>query len=264
MANEKVSDAAFLIDADNLPPLAVDEAFRHMKKLGLSVSVRRAYGGHEKLAGMKEVLKRHAIRAFVNQGKGTTDVLLAVDAMDLLHGAVIPATVAIGSSDADFAPLAVRLRENGMRVICFAQRDKSADELPLAYDEVVEVEAPQTAKTPTPGAVLETPAPARERVLASVPKPVIAVTPRLLKNAEPAAVAPSSDEVQAIQRILAALPDWLPNTIRQLNQLGVPLRESGVKTGSKPLHHLFAKYPDYFKVLPTNGPAKQVRLLKNA
>ena len=53
--------------------------------------------------------------------------------MDLLHHDDLPGTVAIGSSDADFAPLAVRLREAGIRVICFALRDKAdAEALALA------------------------------------------------------------------------------------------------------------------------------------
>jgi len=255
MASEQLSGAAFLIDADNLSPTAVEEAFKHMKKLGLVVSVRRAYGGHEKLAGMKDILKRHAIRTFVNQGRGTTDVALVVDAMDLLHSTAMPSTVAIGSSDADFAPLAVRLREGGMRVICFAQRDKSAEELEYAYDEVIEVDTPKTAKTVTLVTVGQTSDLVRVPVPASVSASVIIVTPIVVSVA-------SKDEAQAVQRILAALPAWLPNTIRQLNQLGVPLQKSGLKTGSKPLHELFRKYPNYFKILPITGPAKQVRLLK--
>ena len=55
---------------------------------------------------------------------------------------------------------------------------------------------------------------------------------------------------------------WLPNTVKQLNQLGTPLREHGITKGSKPLHELFRKYPAYFKVLPLTGQAKQVRLEK--
>lgn len=70
------------------------------------------------------------------------------------------------------------------------------------------------------------------------------------------------EDPKAVRSILAALPVWLPNTIMQLNQLGKPLRDSGVAKGSKPLHELFRKHPAYFKVLPTTGAAKQVRLLK--
>ena len=65
-----------------------------------------------------------------------------------------------------------------------------------------------------------------------------------------------------VHRILAELPAWLPNTVRQLNQLGAPLVKSGIKKGNKPLHELFRKYPAYFKVLPMTGAPKQVRLLK--
>ena len=133
--------AAILIDADNLSPAAVDQAFTHMAHQGWRLTLRRAYGGHEKLAGMRDCLLRHGVRSLVNNGKGTTDALLVVDAMDLLHEARLPPVVAIASSDADFAPLAVRLREAGTWVICFAQSGKSADsELARCYDQLVAVE----------------------------------------------------------------------------------------------------------------------------
>jgi hypothetical protein len=249
MPNDKQDALAFLIDADNMSPAAVDEAFGHFGKMDVQVSVRRAYGGHEKLSGMKEVLRRHAIRAFVNHGKGTTDVALAVDAMDLLHRALLPGRVAIGSSDADFSPLAVRLREAGVRVLCFAQRSKADDEaLQFAYDKVIYVDAQVIEKSPP-----AVPSPLQvERLPLAVP----------VTAAMPAAPAATADEGDAVRRILAVLPEWLPNTIKQLNQLGAPLRDGGIKKNNKPLHELFRRHPAYFKVLPVAGPAKQVRLLK--
>jgi hypothetical protein len=147
--------AAILIDADNLSAAAVDQAFTHMAHQGWRVTLRRAYGGHEKLAGMKDCLLRYGVRSLVNNGKGTTDALLVVDAMDLLHEARLPPVVAIASSDADFAPLAVRLREAGHWVICFAQSGKSADaDLARCYDQLIAVEG-------TPGAAEAPSAPAR-------------------------------------------------------------------------------------------------------
>lgn len=129
---------ALLVDADNVTAALVDEAVQTLTRSGAVLTVRRAYGGHEKLADMKEVLRRHTFRAFVNHGKGTTDVALAVDAMDLFHTDALPPTVAIASSDADFAALVVRLRESGVRTLCFAHRAKAdADALARAYDEVV-------------------------------------------------------------------------------------------------------------------------------
>lgn len=145
--------AAILIDADNLSAAAIDQAFTHMARHGWRVTLRRAYGGHEKLVGMRDCLLRHGIRSLVNNGKGTTDALLVVDAMDLLHDARLPPVVAIASSDADFAPLAVRLREAGAWVICFAQSGKSADgELARCYDQLVAVEGSAPEASPPPPA----------------------------------------------------------------------------------------------------------------
>jgi hypothetical protein len=139
--------AALLLDADNISDApAIDRAVAALQERGLRLTVRRAYGGHEKLAGLKDCLARHGFRALVNHGKGTTDAMLVVDAMDLFHGGSLGAVVALASSDGDFAPLAVRLREAGTWTICFAQRNKAAgDELAKAYDEVIFVDEANTA-----------------------------------------------------------------------------------------------------------------------
>ena len=254
MTNHSKFAVALFVDADNMSPLAVEESFAHFKRIGAVVSVRRAYGGLEKLSGLKEVLRRHAMLPIANQGKGTTDVALVVDVMDLLYRGALPETVAVASSDADFAPLAVRLRESNMRVICFAQREKAADVLPLAYDEVIYVDSQARAGQPDSIASQSSepisPKPATPKALQPVQTAVPKIPPKSIEDAD------------AVRLILAEIPGWLPNTIRQLNQLGKPLRESGMKKGNKPLHELFSKHPSYFKVLPTNGAAKQVRLLK--
>jgi hypothetical protein len=242
MTNQPKSSVALFVDADNMSPLAVEESFAHFKRIGAAVSVRRAYGGLEKLSGLKDVFRRHAMQAIVNQGKGTTDVALVVDVMDLLYRGALPETVAVASSDADFAPLAVRLRESNMRVICFAQREKAADALPVAYDEVIYVDS--LSRTAQSDSI------ASQSSESISPKPASQIPPK------------SVEDTAAVRRILAEIPGWLPNTIRQLNQLGKPLRESGIKKGNKPLHELFSKHPSYFKVLPINGAAKQIRLLK--
>ena len=49
-------------------------------------------------------------------GKNTTDIAMVIEAMDLLHTGMYDAVVLV-SSDSDFTPLAVRLRESGMYVI---------------------------------------------------------------------------------------------------------------------------------------------------
>lgn len=267
---DRIPPVAFLIDADNLTGTGIDDAFEHLKQAGATVLIRRAYGGFEKLAGMKDVLRRHAIQAFVNQGKGTTDVALVVDAMDLLHRGALPSTVAIGSSDADFAPLAVRLREAGMLVICFAQKLISSDALPLAYDKVVFLDAKTNGNQfHVPDAEVKVPSAGSASRPTLVEEAVVPISkqsddpvPRVHKPAPQVAAASVAEDLSVVRRILSGFPDWLPNTVMQLNQIGGPLHASGVKKGSKPLHELFRKHPAFFKVLPTTGPAKQIRLLK--
>ncbi|MFZ2219927.1 MAG: NYN domain-containing protein [Rhodoferax sp.] len=284
----KMPTVAFLIDADNLSAAGIEEAFQHLQEAGATVQVRRAYGGIEKLLGLKDVLRRHAIQGLLNQGKGTTDVALVVDAMDLLHRGGLPSTVAIGSSDADFAPLAVRLREAGLLVICFAQKLISSDALGLAYEKVIfvdtKVDAAKLEDVKLPDLPKNEPVqpvqpvqpvlrPAVVLVPIGNPKvPTAAHSPAEKERSNgasikvavpmPAKTSLSEDGSADVHRILAELPAWLPNTVRQLNQLGAPLVKSGIKKGNKPLHELFRKYPAYFKVLPMTGAPKQVRLLK--
>ena len=280
----KMPTVAFLIDADNLSAAGIEEAFQHLQEAGATVQVRRAYGGIEKLLGLKDVLRRHAIQGLLNQGKGTTDVALVVDAMDLLHRGGLPSTVAIGSSDADFAPLAVRLREAGLLVICFAQKLISSDALGLAYERVIFVDT-KVDVTKLEGVKLpdlpknEPVQPVQPVVLrpAVVPvgNPKVPTAPDSSAEKErsngasikvpvpmPTKASLSEEGSADVHRILAELPAWLPNTVRQLNQLGAPLVKSGIKKGNKPLHELFRKYPAYFKVLPMTGAPKQVRLLR--
>ncbi|MCX7256705.1 MAG: NYN domain-containing protein [Polaromonas sp.] len=79
------------------------------------------------------------------------------------------------------------------------------------------------------------------------------------------APAPSPEDEQALQRIFAAFPRWLPDTVGAVRSLGMMqtlLEEGGVNIGSKPLDALFATHPGYFEMLPADGPAEQVRLLR--
>lgn len=155
----------FLIDADNLNSGAwVDEAFRILESSEGPMPVRRAYGSAENLKGLAEALRNWAVRPFVNLSlsKNTTDIALAVDAMALACQTPRPATVVIGSGDADFVPLVVRLRELGIRMVCVSERGKMGREAVSAYDRVILVgqeqalfEAQQagTPQAPTLGAV---------------------------------------------------------------------------------------------------------------
>jgi hypothetical protein len=258
-------NVAFLLDADNLSSASdVDQVFAYFRGLGTVVSVRRAYGGHDKLAGIKDVLRQHAVRSFVNQGKGTTDASLVVDAMDLLHHDGLPGIVAIGSSDADFAPLAVRLREAGIRVICFALRDKAdSAALALVYDDVVYLDgavrqqrverAEPVARTgraerpPAPAkAARKAPAARKAAAPPAAPKPA----PVPGRKSSGRAVA-GDDEADAI---LDAVPTLLTGLPVPLNDVTKQLRDAKVLGRSARSTTLLGRHPE-FSLTPEGNPA---------
>jgi hypothetical protein len=77
---------ALFIDADNFSaPTWIDEAFCRIEAAEGPIAIRRAYGSAENLKGLSDTLRAWTIRPFVNLSltKNTTDMALAVDAMEL-------------------------------------------------------------------------------------------------------------------------------------------------------------------------------------
>ena len=148
----------FLIDADNLNSGAwVDEAFSVLLETEGPLPVRRAYGSADNLKALADSLRAWAVRPFANLAltKNTTDMALAVDAMELALQTPAPKLVVIGSGDADFLPLVVRLRERGIRMVCVSERSKMAREAFPAYDRVILVGQEQQAHQATTQAVTQ-------------------------------------------------------------------------------------------------------------
>lgn len=131
---------ALLIDADNLSGDVIEQAIEHLLKIHGAIHFRRAYCSPQKVIEHIELFRRHSIRPMVNvpTGKNSTDIALAVDAIDLVLSER-PGVVVIASSDSDYAPLAQRLREKGCRVIGIGQAGKTGGESPLAYDEFIDL-----------------------------------------------------------------------------------------------------------------------------
>ena len=92
------------------------------------ISIRDAYGSAENLKGLADTLHAWFVRPFVNLPllKSITDMSLAVDAMELACMTPRPKLLVIGSDDLDFVPLAVRLRERGIKVVCVTEQSKMA------------------------------------------------------------------------------------------------------------------------------------------
>lgn len=144
----------FLIDADNLNSCAyVEEAFKALEQSEGDIPIRRAYGSPSNLKGLAKALKNLSIDPYVNLAipKNTTDVALAVDAMELACQACPPKMVVIGSGDADFLPLVIRLKKKGIRMICITRKicasESILDDVLMAYDRVIMVGAKNSDST---------------------------------------------------------------------------------------------------------------------
>ena len=114
----KHQQIAVLIDADNTSPASADIIFTEIEKIG-TTRTRRIYGdfGREELRQWKKPAQRHAIVPYqlfqTTSGKNATDILLVIDAMDLMHAGEHDAIVIV-SSDGDYTRLAIRIREQGI------------------------------------------------------------------------------------------------------------------------------------------------------
>ncbi len=119
------ANIALLIDADNASPDRFDEVLAILAELG-TVNIRRAYANWEKpLHGWKEKMHRYAIEPQqqfdVTKGKSATDMRMIIDAMDLLASGRVGG-FGLMSSDSDFMPLAMRLRQDGTPVYGFGEK----------------------------------------------------------------------------------------------------------------------------------------------
>ena len=130
-----------LIDADNVSTDVVEQAISRLHAEYGALHVRRAYGTAENAVKHQKLFKRLSIRPMVNlaAGKNSTDIALAVDALDLVISER-PDVVVIASSDSDFAPLVSRIREKGCLVRGIGQKGKVGEETPLIYDDFLEFE----------------------------------------------------------------------------------------------------------------------------
>lgn len=251
----------FLIDADNLnSPAWVNEAIAAIESTEGPIAVRRAYGSAENLKGLADPLREWAIRPFLNVylTKNTTDMALAVDAMELACQTPAPQTMVVGSGDADFVPLVVRLRERGIKVLCASDYRKMAPEAVKAYDGVIYVGRntspdPSPAKPPSPPKK-SAPAPAKKAPAKKTP----AAKNATAKPAPAATVMPADKVTQDM--VLQAVPklrsgEWLP-----ISDAAKALHDNKLLGKNAPSSKLFKRFPSHFELKPAKQP-NQVRYL---
>lgn len=157
MTAERQQRIALLIDADNAQSSKIGLVLNELSGLG-ETNIRRAYGNWTKpsLKGWADVLHERAIQPVqqydVSKGKNASDMALAVDAVALLYTDA-PEAFGIVSSDADFTPLVMHLRQRGAAVYGFGAQKTPApfvsacsrflflDKLDSAADEPVTEDA---------------------------------------------------------------------------------------------------------------------------
>jgi hypothetical protein len=243
-----VDRVMLLIDADNVSIDVIEQAVDWVGKHYGGPHVRRAYCTAESAVQHQQLFKRLSIRPMVNlaAGKNSTDIALAIDAIDL---AIVerPAVMVIASSDSDFAPLVSRLREKGCRVVGIGQQGKTGDETQTVYDDY-EVIAHRKARAAAPPA----PRPAAKKAV-----------PRKAPVAKPAArkaAPPLPDKAQAILR---ALPALVRGDTVELRVAAEALRDAGLLSKSGSSTKLFGLFPELFELQPPKAP-NHVRVLPTA
>jgi uncharacterized protein (TIGR00288 family) len=118
-----MGNVALLIDADNASPHALDPVLTVLAELG-TVNIRRIYGNWRKqsLKTWADLTLKHGIEPHqqfdLTKGKNATDMKMTIDAMDLLYTGRVDG-FGIMSSDSDFMPLAMRIRQDGLPVYGF-------------------------------------------------------------------------------------------------------------------------------------------------
>ena len=141
MAMQSEQRLAVLIDADNASKANLKAIMDEVTKYGVP-TIKHAYGDWAKLSGWKDVLleigaapvQQYAYTA----GKNATDAALIIEAMDILHDDKVEGFVIV-SSDSDFTPLALRLRESGKKVYGIGEK-KTPRPFITACDKFVYVE----------------------------------------------------------------------------------------------------------------------------
>ena len=151
-------NVALLIDADNASWLTIDPVLTVLAELG-TVNVRRVYGNWTKdaLKGWRDMTVKHGIEPQqqfdLTKGKNATDMKMTIDAMDLLFRGRVTA-FGIMSSDSDFMPLAMRIRQDGLPVYGFGSA-KTPEGFKQACTRFIDVDALARAASPRPVRVAE-------------------------------------------------------------------------------------------------------------
>jgi predicted nucleic acid-binding protein len=242
-----------LIDADNVSVDVIEQGVVWVAQQFGGPHVRRAYCTAESALKHQQLFKRLSIRPMVNlaAGKNSTDIALAIDAIDLAI-AERPEVMVIASSDSDFAPLVARLREKGCRVIGIGQQGKTGDETQAVYDEYQVMTHRKPRATDAADKPAAKAAPAKKAAAKKAPT-----------AARPAARKAAPALPEKVHAILQALPALARGETVELRVAAEALRDAGLLSKSGSSTKLFGQFADLFELKPPKAP-NHVRALAPA
>lgn len=118
---------ALMIDSENVSPKYIKSVMNEISKYGRIV-IARFYGDINKLSkDWHKTAQDFAIKPVhqynVATGKNAADLAMALDAQEMMYQEKVNAFFLV-TSDSDFTPLAVKLREGGMFVIGIGEKEK--------------------------------------------------------------------------------------------------------------------------------------------
>jgi len=123
---KKEDHIALFIDCDNISYKAIEGIINELSKYGV-VNIRQAYGNWTKdnLKNWEDKLLEFAIKPIqqfdYTRNKNATDILMTIEAIDLLHTKDIDA-FAFATSDSDFTPVVMRVQAEGIKVFGFGEK----------------------------------------------------------------------------------------------------------------------------------------------
>ncbi|EEW26946.1 NYN domain-containing protein [Rhodobacter ferrooxidans] len=132
--NAKTQRVAVMIDGENLSAGLAGQIITKSLAFG-RLTIKRVYGNAIRLTQWEAAPGFRLIHS--GNGKNATDLLLCIEAMELVHSGLVD-TLVIASSDRDFSHLAAHLCEKGQQVIGMGEA-KASDAFRKACTRFIEL-----------------------------------------------------------------------------------------------------------------------------
>ena len=148
------ANVAVLIDYENVGLDYSQSLLDQVSDAG-RIIIKRAYADWSAQRSKRDQLFELGIEAMhhfrsTKSGKNSSDISLAIDAVDLLHNSPVD-TFVIVSSDSDFVPLVSKLRAAGKSVIGAGRRDAASLTLVKSCDRYIYLEDAEAPSKRTRG-----------------------------------------------------------------------------------------------------------------